>query len=69
MISWKPNLLKTKIYLYQPIQLEYLTLIRKNIHLVLSCLTIKIWGELIKLFVSYDRTYKQTNRYYCFIYM
>ena len=62
MISWKPNLLKTKIYLYQPTQLEYLTLIRENIHVVLSCSTFKIWGVLIKLFVSYDRTSKKTNR-------
>ena len=29
---------------------------------------IKIWGKLVKWFLSYDRTNKQTNRNYNFIY-
>jgi len=34
----------------------------KNIPMVLPSSPIKIWGESVKGIISYDRTYKQTNR-------
>ena len=39
----------------------------KNIPMVLPGSPIKIWGKLVKGFMSYDRTYKQSNRDYYFV--
>ena len=38
-----------------------------NIPVVLTSFKIKIWGKLVKGFMSYDLTYKQANRDYYFI--
>ena len=40
----------------------------ENIPVVLPCSPIKIWGKSVKVLLSYDRTYKQTNEEYNFIY-
>ena len=34
----------------------------KNIYVVLPSFPIKIWGKLVKGFLNYDRTFKQTHR-------
>ena len=39
----------------------------KNIPVVLPSTLIKIWGKSVKRFLSYDRTYKQTNRDYKYL--
>ena len=41
----------------------------KNIHVFLPSSPIKIGGKSSNWFLSYDRTYKQTNRDYYFIYI
>jgi len=35
----------------------------KNIPVVLSSSPIKIWGKTVKVFMTYDWTYKQTNNF------
>ena len=41
----------------------------KNIPVVFMSYSVKIWGKSVKGFLNYDWTYKQTDRYYCFIYI
>ena len=46
---------------FKEINLEFLNH-AKNIPVILRSSPIKIWGKLVKGFITYDRTYKPTDR-------